>query len=121
VNIDDILAICITRAPRTEEIEAYCAASGVGVEEALNIVALSLARRYDAGEMTFAESDRAANSLHSWSMLKRDRLLPEPAYQVFLAFDEGEYRHNGDANDVDPEAKYTRPMIKELLRGIDAV
>jgi len=121
MSTDEILTICMKRAPSTEEIEAYRGKLGVTVEEALNSIALTLARRYDAGEMAFFDCDIAANSLYSWCLLKRDHVLPEPALSVFLAFDEGEYRHSGDADDVDTEAKYTRPMIKELLRGIDAV
>jgi hypothetical protein len=80
-----------------------------------------VARRYSAGDMNFQDCDRVVNSLHSWSVTERDCLLPEPAHQVFLAFDEGEYRHRGDDDEVDTEAKYTRPMIAKLLREIDAV
>jgi hypothetical protein len=121
MSTDEILAICIKRAPSTEEIEAYAKKLGVTVEDALNSIALTLARRYDEGEMKFFECDIAVNSLYSWCLLKRDRVLPEPALSVFVAFDEGEYRHSGDADDVDTEVKYTRPMIKQLLRGTDAV
>jgi hypothetical protein len=100
------------------EIESYSKGCGLSLEAALNSIALAVARRYASGEMHFPECDAVMNTLHSWSLLNRDSLLPEPAYQVFLAFDNGEYRHAADAADVDTEAKYTRPMITELLRGI---
>jgi hypothetical protein len=121
VSIEEILAVCRARAPTTAELDAYRTSAGLDLEAALNSICLCVARRYSAGGMSFDDCDRVLNSLHSWSLLERDRLLPEPANQVFLAFDEGEYRHRGDGNDVDTEAKYTRPMIAELLRAIDAV
>jgi hypothetical protein len=121
MNIGEILRICSERTPTTGEIDAYRLAEGLGVEAALNSIAIHLAKRYEARELDFAAGDKIAMGLHSWNLLERDCLLPDPAYQVFLAFDEGEYRHNGDADDVNPEDKYTRPMIREILHGLDAV
>jgi hypothetical protein len=121
VSVDEILAVCKAGAPSTAALEAYCRSTELDLDGALNSICLCVARRYSAGDMNFHDCDRIVNSLHSWSITKRDRLLPETAHKVFLAFDEGEYRHRGDDHEVDAEAKYTRPMIAELLRDIDAV
>lgn len=40
----------------------------------------------------------------------------EPAYSIFLAFDDGEYRRSKDAVSVDPSEKYTRPQIEIILK-----
>jgi hypothetical protein len=121
VTLDEIFAVCRSRTPTKAEVESYCAAATLDTEGGLNAIALEVARRYLAGDMDFGDGDSVANSLHGWSMTHRDSMLPEPANGIFLAFDEGEYRHQGDSESVDNEAKYTRPMIIEVLRGIDAV
>ena len=82
---------------------------------------MTLAERYDSGKWGFTESDRFANSLYSWCLFTQNRVLPEPAHQIFLAFDAGEFHHSKDSRSVDPEAKYTRLMIKEVLSSHDAV
>jgi hypothetical protein len=121
MGIDELFKIATTRAPEGDEIAACCVALGSDVECALNSIALALAQRYDSGLMDFAACDSMVNALHGWCLLSRHCILPEPTYQVFLAFNEGEYHHNKDPHDVDPESKYTRPMIKAVLRGRDVV
>jgi hypothetical protein len=121
MRIDELFKVSTSRQPTWEEIAACCASLGDDTEGALNSIALSLAERYDLAQMDFATADVVANALHSWCLLTRDRVLPDPAYQVFLAFDEGEYHHASDSRDVDPEVKYTRPMIKDVLRGRNGV
>lgn len=121
MGIDELFEVAALREPKGDEIAACCAALGGDTENALNAVALALAHRYDSGVMDHAACDAVANAMYSWCLLTTDRVLPEPAHQVFLAFDEGEYHHTADSRDVDPQTKYTRPMIKEVLRSRDAV
>jgi hypothetical protein len=40
---------------------------------------------------------------------------PDLFWSVFLAFDEGEYGHREDRTGDDPIAKYTRPMIAQIV------
>ena len=42
--------------------------------------------------------------------------FPDITYAIFQAFDEGEYNHSQDAPDENPEEKYTRPMISQVLQ-----
>jgi len=115
------VALCNGRAPTNAEIDAYVLGVGGRAEEALNNLALDIARRYTAGSLGFLECDRLMNSLNGWSVSVRDRVLPEPADSIYLAFDAGEYRHQGDSDETDSEAKYTRPMIEEVLKATNAV
>ena len=41
--------------------------------------------------------------------------LPEPFYQIYEAFDAGEYRRTSNKAE-DPVAEFTKPMITEILR-----
>jgi hypothetical protein len=121
VTIDDLLAVCATRTPTTSEIERCSETTRLELKAVLNLAALTVARRYASGQIDFSIGDEIMNSLHSWSTLHGTGLLPDPAHQVFEAFDEGEYRHKDDSSETDIEAKYTRPMIDAVLRGNDAV
>jgi hypothetical protein len=121
MTLEEFLVVCGERAPTIAEIEAYSKTPELTWEAALNSLAVGIARRYDSGAMAFSECDAVMNELYTFSLFHRDRVLPDPAHQVFVAFDEGEYHHPGDSDDVDPEEKYTRPMIREVLRGLGPV
>jgi hypothetical protein len=46
-----------------------------------------------------------------------DEHNPEFFWQVYLAFDEGEYYHD-DNREEDPVEVYTRPMITQIINDI---
>jgi hypothetical protein len=86
----------------------------------LNGLAHHVARQYYHGEMSYEVADRAMNAAYSLTVQEEylaanDRTLPNPMVEVFEAFDAGEYHHHGDPQHIDPEAKYTRPMIEAYL------
>ena len=95
----------------SEEHFAFCAA-----------FASLVAKQYLSGAMIFEIADRAMNELYAYSYVDEDRGMPEFAWKVFTAFDEGEYQHSGDLADVDPEQKYTRSFLAAALgynSGVD--
>ncbi len=58
--------------------------------------------------------DAVANDLHS-VITFADEGRPALFWKIFLAFDEGEYRHRNDEPEADPVERYTRPMLTEIL------
>ena len=46
-----------------------------------------------------------------------DEIRPALFWEVYLAFDEGEYYHN-DKRDEDPPEVSTRPMIARILEDL---
>jgi hypothetical protein len=76
------------------------------VRECCDQLALQLARQYLAGELTWVEADRIANHLYELMILHATEGVPEYAWDVFLAFDEGEIDDAGDA--------FTRPRVLSL-------
>jgi hypothetical protein len=84
-----------------------------------NQAAATLAKGFQAGTLSFEFCDIVANELYGTLIAGQSR-EPQPPwpdifYDVFLAFDEGEYQHRDDGADVDPVEAYTRPMIARLL------
>lgn len=80
----------------------------------LDAIALRVAVLYDAGEMSFEEADDLMNVVWAFSCRPSTPGVPDLAYEVFCAFDAGEY-HHGDG--ADPERKYTRPEIRRIVAG----
>lgn len=95
--------------------------SGRDVEiAALHDAALAVARGYRDGQLTYEVADAIMNDL--WPIfLDRSSDVVSPFWDVFEAFDAGEYHRCPDRSD-DPVVAYTDPMIAELLArypGVD--
>jgi hypothetical protein len=66
--------------------------------------------------LTFAFCDAVVNDLHGViTSANEDR--PDLFWEVFLAFDEGEYHHHSN-RDEDPVEVYTRPMIGRIISRV---
>lgn len=103
-----------------ELLSRLAIASSKASAEVLNEVALYTAREYLAGRVPFEEADVVMNAVFSVSATEQffaenDGTIPGAMYEVYRAFDEGEYSHPGDGESVVPELKYTRPLIERLL------
>lgn len=90
--------------------------------EFVNDFAITLAKGYQNDQYDFKFGDGAANWLFGFMtdevfLSSNNNTLPSPAYDVYLAFDEGEYHHRGDSDDVVAEFKYTKPRVNEILSG----
>ena len=81
-------------------------------------MALIIAKRFYANTMPYDAADSAMNAIYG--MMIEDAaqygdgfVLPEPAFSIYIAFDEGEYDHG---NGEDPVEKYTKPRIAEIVK-----
>lgn len=93
--------------------------TGMSGPTLLDAVAEHIAKGYNAGQWSFLDADTAMNRLWGFLMSRvasHDWLIPEYFDAVYLAFDAGEYQHRGDDSSVNPEHRYTKPQIAELLR-----
>lgn len=78
--------------------------------------AIEIGRGYHAGELTYTFCDGAMNDL--WSSVQEgfrpdDNELPEPFFEIYEAFDAGEFHRKYDKSD-NPVAEFTDPAIAEL-------
>jgi len=116
---DEIINLAIDGILKLNHIDSYREESGLTREEAFNSLSISVARRYQSQSLTYEEADYAANLI--WSAMVQDCVdredqggFAQPAYDIYEAFDAGEYDH-GDGDD--PIEKYTKPRIKEILEN----
>ncbi|MPM72093.1 hypothetical protein SDC9_119066 [bioreactor metagenome] len=70
--------------------------------------------------MSFQQGDAIMNAAFNASTTEQflaahDHAIPEAMFQVYQAFDEGEYCHSKAGAEVDPETKYTKPLIQAFL------
>jgi hypothetical protein len=83
-------------------------------------LAVLVAMDYSSETITFIEADAIMNvAFGGWcateEFLAKNDTIPPLMFEVFLAFDAGEYYHPSDPPEVDPELKYTKPLIAKFL------
>jgi hypothetical protein len=98
------------------DAEAACSAQGIEMTDLYNRVALMVAKRFHAGTLSYEDGDAAMNAV--FYMMTDDAVnghpdpFVQPAWSIYLAFDEGEYCHGGS---TDPVETFTRPQIRHVL------
>ncbi|MGR3624276.1 hypothetical protein [Pseudophaeobacter sp.] len=84
--------------------------------EALHEIALTVAQNYHDQSIKYDAADRIKNCL--WPVfLAKTTDLPSPFWDVFEAFDAGEFHRKADKSD-DPIKEYTDPMIAQILARV---
>lgn len=109
------MAAKVRRSPAARITEAELAAwSGREVDvAALHAMALGVARAYRDREIGYEVADAIINDLCGLFLDMTDDIGP-PFWDVYDAFDAGEYHRRADRTD-DPVAEHTDPMIAEIL------
>ncbi|MBI3711485.1 MAG: hypothetical protein HY253_00760 [Burkholderiales bacterium] len=98
-----------------EKVESVRRTLALSPSAFFDMFARRVAHEYDLEELSFEVADCAMNSLSGYCLSQYDVDLPSFAKEVYFAFDQGEFRHQGDHDAIDPEAKYTRPRIRSLV------
>jgi hypothetical protein len=82
-----------------------------------NAISFGIMEQYHNGALGYTVCDQIMNDL--WDVVKDcfipvHNKVPTLFYDVYLAFDAGEYYRTADRSD-DPVAERTKPMIEEIL------
>ncbi len=83
-------------------------------------ISLLTALKYWNEQITYTEGDYIMNNLFAYSVT-RDSIdiscwFLSIAWECYLAFDSGEFYRDNDDRSIDPSEKYTRPLVKSLLK-----
>lgn len=89
-------------------------------EKLIEDLSLATALKYWNGEMPYGNGDFIMNHLFSYwtasESIDKNRMFAGIAWEVYLAFDAGEFYRPGEDRSINPSEKYTRPLVETLLR-----
>jgi hypothetical protein len=113
--LDDIDA-AIDSPLTAADIERWSAGLAIPKDDLYARIALELAHGYHERQFSFTFCDAIVNDIFRMRIDTKQPGLEEPElfWNVFLAFDEGEYFHSENLDD-DPEEEHTRPMIADIV------
>lgn len=102
----------------SDDIEKWAGERGLNLPDFLDVIGIEIAKRYHFGERSFEFSDSLVNDL--WGLLidrvahNNDIRWPDDFYEVYEAFDAGEFHRLPDRSD-NPQADFTKPLIAAFL------
>ncbi|CAN7681580.1 hypothetical protein LJR231_005503 [Phyllobacterium sp. LjRoot231] len=100
------------------DILKWAASAGMPRQDLYDRLAIELARGFNASELSFEFCDAVVNDIYS-VMIFNDEQRPHIFWEIYLAFDSGEYYHDGN-RDRHPVEVYTRPQIGRILDAVAA-
>jgi hypothetical protein len=113
MNATWLIEIAMRGRLETAELNAASATLGIGLLDLCNRFSKEIAEGYLQGEISWEEGDIAMNCLFAWAYGPEDVGLSDFSMNVFLAFDQAEFRH-----DQPPESGpefHTVPRLKDVL------
>lgn len=111
----DQMAAANQRNPLTEtDIDQLSGQFGLSRHAFFDEIAHYIASEFMAGQLSFEQADAAANDLFAYSCHIEDP-LEGFAWDVFQAFDAGEFFHSPDGPGIDPVKKHTVPQLQAAL------
>lgn len=118
MNMEELLKKSTTEDIYLKDFENYSRYEGIEIVDSFNKLSLLIARKFDDGEMSYENGDFAMNGV--WGVMLdyimvNDLPVVEPCYEIYCAFDEGEYDQNDGA---DPVIMHTEPAIKKVLKHV---
>jgi len=96
------------------DIDALLAKAELSHEEFNTAAARHLGQRFLDGALDFEFCDVLINELYKMTYVFGESGHSELFWDVFNAFDQGEYHHDNDRSE-DPVETYTRPRLVECL------
>ena len=108
----------------TEKIFDYCKSNKITLNEYCNRVLIHIAQEFLQGKLDFTYCDYLMNNIYLLMIMddisdsNYNTQMVEPAYSIYLAFDEGEFYHPEDDQNIDPSEKYTKPLLIKILKEL---
>jgi hypothetical protein len=113
MNATRLIEIAVSGRLETAELNAASTTLGIGLPNLCDRLSKEIAEGYLQGDISWDDGDLAMNCLFAWAYGAEDVGLSEFSMDVFLAFDQAEYRH-----DQPPESGpefHTVPRLKNAL------
>jgi hypothetical protein len=111
MKLDDLITTASSNRPLVPaDVEAVAREAGLAVPALIDLFARTVAIRYLKGDYAYGDADMAMNQLFYFANAVSGLGLSDFAWQVFDAFDEGEYIHGGEPLEEQGEVR-TRKLL----------
>ncbi|GAB7532748.1 hypothetical protein PS3A_51640 [Pseudomonas sp. 3A(2025)] len=102
------------------DLAAFCETYDVAPQQVLNELSVLVAQDYLDGSLTYEFCDDVMNGIiNAVVEVGMTHDMPQPAFALYQAFDQGEWRRGDDPPQTEPGEKYTKPLVRDIMRGLN--
>ncbi|BBP65212.1 hypothetical protein PHLH5_27530 [Pseudomonas sp. Cab53] len=88
-------------------------------QDVLNELSVAVAEGYLQGSLIYDFCDDVMNGIvNAVVEVGMTNEMPQPAFSLYQAFDQGEWIRSSDPPETDPSEKNTKPLVREILRAL---
>lgn len=99
------------------DLAPLCETFSIAPSDVLNELAIAVSVGYLDGTLSYEFCDDVMNGIiHAVVDASITEEMPQPAFSLWQAFDQGEWFRGDDLPDTDTGEKYTKPAVVEIMR-----
>ncbi len=101
------------------DLVLLCERFGVAPHDVLNELSVAVAEGYLQGSLLYDFCDSVMNGIINAVVdVGMTNEMPQPAFSLYQAFDQGEWFRSNDPPETDPSEKYTKHVVEEIMRTL---
>jgi len=101
------------------DLVPICERFAVAPHDALNELSVAVAEGYLQGSLLYDFCNGVMNGIiNAVVEVGMTNDMPQPAFSLYQAFDQGEWFRGNDPSETDPSEKYTKPVVEEIMRTL---
>lgn len=101
------------------DLVPICERFGVEPHDVLNELSFWVAEGYLQGSLLYEFCDGVMNGIiNAVVEVGMTNDMPQPAFSLYQAFDQGEWIRNSAPPETDPSEKYTKSIVAEIMRAL---
>lgn len=116
IKIKKLSVKAVAEGLTLSDLAPICERFGVEPHEVLNELAVAIAEGYLQGSLLYDFCDAVMNGIiNAMVEVGMTNDMPQPAFSLYQAFDQGEWFRSKDPAETDPSEKYTKPIVEEIM------
>ena len=101
------------------DLVPICERFAVAPHDVLNELSVAVAEGYLQGSLLYDFCNSVMNGIiNAVVEVGMTNDMPQPAFSLYQAFDQGEWFRSNDPPETDPNEKYTKPVVEEIMRTL---
>lgn len=101
------------------DLVPICERFAVAPHDVLNELSVAVAEGYLQGSLLYDFCNGVMNGIiNAVVEVGMTNDMPQPAFSLYQAFDQGEWFRSNDPPETDPSEKYTKPVVEEIMRTL---
>ncbi|WP_460124639.1 hypothetical protein [Pseudomonas sp. S2_C03] len=118
-EINELLAMAQADGLTLTDLARICQAFNIAPKQVLNELSVAVAGGYLDGSLAYEFCDDVMNGIiNAVVEVSMTEDIPQPAFLLYQAFDQGEWLRSDDPLGTDTGENYTKPLVVKIMQTL---